>query len=687
MNGENQLTFALWMMTLHLIAGTGKFRAQLEPKEVVKHVGESLELVCTALDCPSEATFTWKTLQDFPVGGAMKSNQMTSRKTYNHIMTEDEKTVVCQVDCGGIKEQRTTKIKVYSFPSDPVISRKNDLTLMCTVRSVYTSEMFQLCWLLGDNVLSDKEETFDGVKDVSSEYTLSEEYLGKNITCRGVLNLNGIPEGQMVRSVTAQYGPAFFTISSNTTVKVGERLELRCDADGKSNITWRKLGKSEVLSRDKVTVIENVTWSDAGVYECEASTELASRRSTVGVTIQGPPNVPKLRLSHAGNPRAGDNVTITCDSDSVPPAQLTISWASLTQVEKHSSFVSIKIPSIQLKHSGLYFCEAKNEFGSKRSSINITVQAPPRNSTVLVYPSAQVMEAQNITVHCSTVSFPPASIILMREADEFEFRSPNGNFHLFNLKSEDKGTYMVNFTNELGYEVQTFELIIKGPPNVPKLRLSHAGNPRAGDYVTITCDSDSVHPVQLTISGGLNKVEKHSSSVSINIPSIQLKDSGLYFCNAKNELGSKRSSINITVQAPPRNSTVLVYPSAQVMEAQNITVHCSTVSFPPASIILMREADGFQEFRSTNGTFHLFNLKLEDKGTYMVNFTNELGYEVQTFDLIIKEQTPITAILTKTMVPAVSSMSLLTAAALLLRHLRRTKRNSGDFNLGKALDM
>uniref|UniRef100_A0AAR2LF29 Ig-like domain-containing protein n=1 Tax=Pygocentrus nattereri TaxID=42514 RepID=A0AAR2LF29_PYGNA len=638
MNGENLLTFALWIITLRLIAGTGKFRAQLEPKVAVKHVNESLELVCTALDCPSEATFTWKSLGDISVGGVMKSNQTTSHKMYSHIRTEHGKTVVCQVDCGGLKEQRTTIIEVYSFPSDPVISRTNNLTLMCTFPSVYTSEFFNLQWVLGDNVLKDEEITFDaykGVQNVSSEYTMSDKYLGKNITCRGVLNLRGRPEGQKVRSFTAQYGPAFFNISSNTTVKVGERLELRCDADGQSDLTWRKLGKSEVLSRGKVTVIENVTWSDAGMYECEASTKLLSLQAKVGVTVQGPPNLPKFRLSSAGNPRAGDYVTITCDSDSVLPVELTISGASLNQVEKHSSSISINIPSIQLKDSGLYFCDAKNELGSKRSSINITVQAPPRNSTVLVYPSAQVMEAQNITVHCSTVSFPPASIILMREADGFqEFRSTNGTFHLFNLKSEDMGTYIVNFTNELGYEVQTFELI-KGPPNLPKLRLSSAGNPRAGDYVTITCDSDSVLPVELTISGAsLNQVEKHSSSISINIPSIQLKDSGLYFCDAKNELGSKRSSINITVQAPPRNSTVLVYPSAQVMEAQNITVHCSTVSFPPASIILMREADGFQEFRSTNGTFHLFNLKSEDMGTYIVNFTNELGYEVQTFELI-----------------------------------------------------
>ena len=83
------------------------------------------------------------------------------------------------------------------------------------------------------------------------------------------------------------------------------------------------------------------------------------------------------------------------------------------------------------------------------------------NSKVLVSPSAEVMEAQNITVHCSTLSFPPASFILTREADGFELRSPNGTFHLFNLKSEDKGTYIVNFTNDLGYEVQPFELIVK----------------------------------------------------------------------------------------------------------------------------------------------------------------------------------------------------------------------------------
>ena len=82
------------------------------------------------------------------------------------------------------------------------------------------------------------------------------------------------------------------------------------------------------------------------------------------------------------------------------------------------------------------------------------------------------MEDQNITVHCRTVSFPAASITLTRKADGVEFRSPNGTFHLLNLKSVDKGTYVVNFTNELGYEVQTFELIVKG--KVLKLKVEHS---------------------------------------------------------------------------------------------------------------------------------------------------------------------------------------------------------------------
>ncbi|XP_072544422.1 vascular cell adhesion protein 1 [Salminus brasiliensis] len=688
MGGEKCLAFVfLWMTTQNLM--TGALQVHLEPTSVLKHVNEHLELVCTALDCPGEAQFMWRGLLDTTIGGKMEWNQTTSRRVYSQLTVADEKTVICKVKCGVHKEART-KIQVYSFPSDPVISRWKASSLLCTVHSVYPFNWFTFNWLRGETRLTGREVSDvykEGIQDIYSEYTPSEEDLGKNITCRVTLALAGVPKGHQVRSVTVQYGPASINISRNTTVKIGERLELKCDAEGQFNITWKKLEKNEAtpLTTDKVIMIEKATLSHAGEYECEASNELASRRSTVGVIVKGPPNVPNIRLSQVGNPRAGDNVTIICDSDSVLPV-LTISGASLNQVEKESSSVSVNLPSIQLRDSGIYHCEAKNELGSTRSSVTVTVHAPPMNSTVVVHPSAPVMEAQNVTIHCSTVSFPPASFTLKREDDGLEFASTNGIFHLFNLRSEDKGIYLVNFTNELGYETQTIHLVVIGPPNVPNIRLSQVGNPRAGDNVTIICDSDSVLPV-LTISGAsLNQVEKESSSVSVNLPSIQLRDSGIYHCEAKNELGSTRSSVTVTVHAPPMNSTVVVHPSAPVMEAQNVTIHCSTVSFPPASFTLKREDDGL-EFASTNGIFHLFNLRSEDKGIYLVNFTNELGYETQTIHLVVIEGEASTLILTKAIVPSVSSISLLTAAALLIRHLRRAKKDSFGPSLGDALDL
>uniref|UniRef100_A0A3B1JZ49 Vascular cell adhesion protein 1-like n=1 Tax=Astyanax mexicanus TaxID=7994 RepID=A0A3B1JZ49_ASTMX len=587
---------------------------------VVKHVNESLELVCTALDCQDEPKYTWRGILDTIIGGKMESGQKSSRRVYNQLTIEDEKTILCKVNCGG-HGQATANVKVYCkyrqciscvailktnpVKNDPVLSRLNHSTLMCRVSSLYPVHMFKLEWLRGETVISRWEDSVDYEKrlqDIRSLYTPSEEDLGKNITCfktsQNILNHWCI--------CSFADGPAFLTTSSNTTVKIGERLELKCDADGKSSITWRKLEKSEAIpiTTNRVHVIEKATSAHAGVYECEASAELASRRSRVSVTV-----------------KAGDNVTIICDSDS--PLRLNISGASLNQVEKHGSSVSVNLPSIQLRDSGLYHCEARNAFGSKRSSVNVTVRGTP----LLVYPSTQVMEAQNITIHCSTVSFPPASITLSREGNEPGSPSPNGIFHLFNITSEDTGTYMVNFTNELGYETLTIEIMVKGPPNAPIIRLNQTGNPKAGDNVTIICDSD--FPLRLNISGAsLNQVEKHGSSVSVNLPSIQLRDSGLYHCEARNAFGSKRST-------PPMNSTVLVYPSTQVMEAQNITIHCSTVSFPPASITLSREGNE-PGSPSPNGIFHLFNITSEDTGTYMVNFTNELGYETLTIEIMVK---------------------------------------------------
>ncbi len=70
----------------------------------------------------------------------------------------------------------------------------------------------------------------------------------------------------------------------------------------------------------------------------------------------------------------GDSVTLSCSSDSNPPA-LIFSWFKENQSSSVGSGQSFIISSFNSSHSGHYYCDAQNKHGSQRSvSVSVSVK-------------------------------------------------------------------------------------------------------------------------------------------------------------------------------------------------------------------------------------------------------------------------------------------------------------------------
>uniref|UniRef100_A0A9J8A493 Vascular cell adhesion molecule 1a n=1 Tax=Cyprinus carpio carpio TaxID=630221 RepID=A0A9J8A493_CYPCA len=386
MCGVKCISFVLWIDILNAITGENIPKLEITPLNSVIHVGEDLKITCKVIDCPVNATFVWTSAMDKFLKAEIKNEHNVSHLLMRNISIHSD-SVKCQTTCDRKILQKMSVIEVFSFPEDPVLPKIKSLIanqeqkLICTVPNIYPLERFQIEWFRGDKSLHKEEldlQNSDKVQNYSSvfNYTPSVDDQGKNISCKATLYLNS-----WVRTTTAEYGPGTVTVSSNnTSVKLGEQLEITCHADGnpKPKIFWWKLGETEPehQSQNNKLIISNASWSQAGWYRCNASNNVGSQQMSVKVIVVGPPNIPKIQLSHRGELKEGENISIFCSSDG-GPAELKLYRQSQSAATggPNESAVLLNISSIQITDAGIYICEAKNDFGIETSKMNITVKA------------------------------------------------------------------------------------------------------------------------------------------------------------------------------------------------------------------------------------------------------------------------------------------------------------------------
>lgn len=74
----------------------------------------------------------------------------------------------------------------------------------------------------------------------------------------------------------------------------------------------------------------------------------------------------------------GETVTISCQTDSAPEGQVTLSrvWngEKTTLVSSNGTQTSFSISFTNVSHSGIYMCEAVNRYGNQIEEVQITVQ-------------------------------------------------------------------------------------------------------------------------------------------------------------------------------------------------------------------------------------------------------------------------------------------------------------------------
>ncbi|XP_037399690.1 B-cell receptor CD22-like isoform X8 [Pygocentrus nattereri] len=410
------------------------------------------------------------------------------------------------------------------------------------------------------------------------------------------------------------------SISPSGEIMEGSSLNLTCSSDGNppvQNYTWFK-GASLVAEGETYTM-KKISSVDSGQYKCKCSNEHGEKVSeALTLNVLYPPKNISVSVSPYGEIMEGRSVTLTCSSDANPPVEYN--WIKGTSsVGKGETYTMKKISSVD---RGEYKCRSSNKHGEKLSeALTLNVLYPPKNISVSINPSGEIVEGRSVTLTCSSDANPPVEYNWIKGTSSV---GKGETYTMKNISSVDSGEYKCRSSNEHGEKFsEALTVNVLYPPKSVSVSISPSGEIVEGSSVNLTCSSDGNPPVEYNWFKGTSIVGKGETYTMKNISSV---DSGQYKCRSSNEHGEKLSeALNLNVLYPPKNISVSISPSGEIMEGSSLNLTCSSDANPPVQNYTWFKGASLV---AEGETYTMKNISSVDSGQYKCRSSNEHGEKV-----------------------------------------------------------
>ncbi|XP_073718410.1 vascular cell adhesion protein 1b isoform X2 [Misgurnus anguillicaudatus] len=295
--------------SLNLTVEAYLLEVELQPSDaIVAESGSSLTLSCNASGCP-QPMFSWKSLGNLPNRGLIKTDGLLSKLFLNPVEVEDEGTYICEVTCGSVEKSKQTKVNVFSFPTSPVVESPGPslegemIRLTCTVLDVFPANFFRIVWTDGERELHSESGMFSShLQNLTSvlSYRVEAKDQDKLMTCKVLLDMNGVPTAQTVKTastaLSVHYPPrgTRITVIPQGELKEGESVSISCLSDsipvGRVELIRVVDGiETELMARDGVetsVILTPLELDDSGLYVCKASNRHGSESDSVEIKVK-----------------------------------------------------------------------------------------------------------------------------------------------------------------------------------------------------------------------------------------------------------------------------------------------------------------------------------------------------------------------------------------------------------------
>uniref|UniRef100_A0A671MHL8 B-cell receptor CD22 n=1 Tax=Sinocyclocheilus anshuiensis TaxID=1608454 RepID=A0A671MHL8_9TELE len=286
--------------------------------------------------------------------------------------------------------------------------------------------------------------------------------------------------------------------------------------------------------------LSHVTQKDSHKYYFRFTTDKDNVKwlGKQGLTL----TVTDLQVEAPERVTEGHNVSLTCKSSCTLTDRATFIWYRNSQplTERRDRNNQLLLLSVRREDAGRYSC-ALHEHTYISPAAHLSVMYPPKNISVSISPSGEIVEGDSVTLSCSSDSNPPAENSWFKGG---MFVGSGRIYSISNISSDHSEEYKCKSTNEHGEKYSdVVTLNIMYPPKNISVSIIQSGQFWEGDSVTLSCSSDSNPPAEISWFK-----ENQSSAVGSG-QSFNALQSGRFYCEANNQHGSQRSdAVTVTVK-------------------------------------------------------------------------------------------------------------------------------------------
>ncbi|XP_073670131.1 Schwann cell myelin protein-like isoform X2 [Paramisgurnus dabryanus] len=351
----------------------------------------------------------------------------------------------------------------------------------------------------------------------------------------------------------------------------GSSMCLRCSAktlcsSSPPTLTWSStdrlhLNESSRLQLDKKKQTEIIsdlnftaTHLQHGVtFICTITYQLQQRITTaqrnITLRVQYAPENTSVSVFPSNSVLEGSSVTLICSSDG-NPAVFNYTWYRENggQLEELQTGYNLTFNVTDRTHTGLYYCQARNQHGTQNTSVLLDIQYAPENTSVSVFPSNSVLEGSSVTLICSSDGNPAVFNYTWYRENGGQLEDQTGYNLTFNVTHRTHtGLYYCQTKNQHGTQNTSVLLDIQYAPENTSVSVFPSNPVLEGSSVTLICSSDG-NPAVLNFTWYRENGEQLQTGYNLTFNVTDRTHTGRYYCQTRNQHGTQNTSVLLDIQ-------------------------------------------------------------------------------------------------------------------------------------------